>query len=240
MPPEYGRSRPSGNLLRWCVLILALDSATSRCAAGVIDDDRLLAARIGAGERNEAAVLPALAQEALAAAGVEPATLGMVAVTVGPGSFTGIRAALALAHGIALGAGIPVVGVTVGEAIAPALPALGSRDLWVATDSRRGRVFLEQRPGTAEWTVLSCALDDLPAPSGPVAVGGDAAIEVAARLAARDASVMLTDARRPAPRHIALAALARLRGTLPPRPAQPLYVDPPEARLPTGAARPAP
>jgi len=222
------------------VLILALDSATSRCSAGVIDDGRLLASRSGAGERNEAAVLPALAQEALAAAEVAPASIGMVAVTVGPGSFTGIRAGLALAHGFAIGAEVPVIGVTVGETIAPALPALGERELWVATDSRRGRAFLEQRPGTASWSVLSCRLDDLPIPDGTVAIAGDAAIEVAARLAARDARVMLTDARRPLPRHVALAALARARGELPPRTAQPLYVDLPEARLPAGARQPVP
>ena len=55
------------------------------------------------------------------------ADLDLVAVTVGPGSFTGIRAALALAHGLALAAGVPVIGVTVGEALADALPHLGDR-----------------------------------------------------------------------------------------------------------------
>ena len=69
-------------------------------------------------------------------------------------------------------------------------------------------------------------------------MAGDAAAAVAARLAARDADVMLTDARLPIARHVAVAAERRLRGELQPLPAQPLYVDPPEARLP--AARPAP
>ena len=48
--------------------------------------------------------------------------LDAVAAVVGPGGFTGIRAALALAEGIGLGAGIPVIGVTTGEALAAAVP----------------------------------------------------------------------------------------------------------------------
>jgi hypothetical protein len=51
---------------------------------------------------------------------------------------------------------------------------------------------------------------------------------------------MLTDARLPTARHIAVVGARRLAGDLPPRPAQPLYVDPPEARLPQGGLRPAP
>jgi len=52
--------------------------------------------------------------------------------------------------------------------------------------------------------------------------------------------VMLTDVRIPAGRHIAAVACQRLAGALPPLPAQPLYVDPPEARLPAGGLRPPP
>ena len=155
--------------------------------------------------------------------------LDLVAVTVGPGSFTGIRAGLALAHGIALAAGIPVVGVTVGEALADSLPRLGERRLWSAIDSRRGRVFLER-----DGTILAFSLDLLPPPQGKIAVAGDAAIAVASRLAARDADVMLTDARLPQARHVAVVGERRFAGVLPPLPAQPLYVDPPEARLPAG------
>jgi tRNA threonylcarbamoyladenosine biosynthesis protein TsaB len=77
----------------------------------------------------------------------------------------------------------------------------------------------------------------LPAADGPVAVAGDAAIEVAARLAARNETTMLTDARLPLARHLATVGQRRLRGDLPPLPAQPLYIDPPEARLPEGGLR---
>lgn len=216
------------------MLTLALDAALDRCAAALIDDDRLLDERAVPG--GEASRLPDLVRALLDTA----PPLDLIAVTVGPGSFTGIRAALALAHGIADGAGIAVVGVTVGEAIALALPHLGERELWVACESRRGRLFLERAPGTALARIDAFDLDDLPAPDRPVALAGTAAGPVAARLAARNLPVMLTDARRPLPRHIALAGLARHAGRLPPLAAQPLYVDPPEAKLPAGGLRPAP
>jgi tRNA threonylcarbamoyl adenosine modification protein YeaZ len=215
------------------MLILALDSALGGRSVGVVADGAL-AAGLSLAE-GDGPSLPEMAQAVLDRAGAAAGALGLIAVTVGPGRFTGIRAALALAHGIGASTGAPVVGVTVGEAIADAFPRLGRRRLLVATDSRRGRVFLE-RDGRAE----GFALDELPAEREPVAVAGDAAPAVAAWLAGRGGDVMLLDARAPMPRHVALAALARLRGELPVREAQPLYVDPPAASLPAGGLRPPP
>jgi tRNA threonylcarbamoyl adenosine modification protein YeaZ len=217
------------------MLVLALDSALARWSAGIVADGVLRAGRRQKAGRGQAALLPMMVAAVLDEAGVSATDLDLIAVTVGPGSFTGIRAGLALAHGIALGAGVAVVGVTVGEALADALPHLGTRTLWSAIDSRRGRVFLER-----DGSVVACALDSLPRPAGPVAVAGDAAVAVAAWLAAHDIDVMLTDARLPTARHVAMASVRRLAGALPPLAAQPLYVDPPEARLPQGGLRPAP
>lgn len=163
-----------------------------------------------------------MAQSVLLAAGVMPAQLTLVAVTVGPGSFTGIRAALSLAHGIALAANVPVVGVTVGEALT--IPDLG-RTQWTAIDTHRGRVFLDR--GT---DITSQALDMLPYPPGPISLAGDAAIVVASRLAARGADVLLLPARLPSPAGVAAAARRRACAGTGSRHLQPLYVDPPEAR----------
>lgn len=225
--------------------ILALDAALARCSATLVADQAVVAEAWQDGRFGHAATLPALARDvlardvlardAMAHDGAQAGALDAVAVVVGPGSFTGIRAAVALAHGLALGAGIPVVGVTVHEALAHALPRLGRRALWTVVDSRRGRVFLDQGAGP-----VATALDALPRPGTPVAIAGDAAIAVAARLAARGDDVMLTDARRPGGRHIAVVAEDRLAGRLPPLAPLPLYVDPPEARLPSGGVRPAP
>jgi len=214
--------------------ILALDSALGRCSAGVVSDGEVDAERQTEAS-GQATMLPAMVARVLEEATIAPDLLDLIAVTVGPGSFTGIRAALALAHGIALGTGAPIVGVTVGEALASALPKLGARRLWTAINARRERIFLE-RDGQA----IACALDALPDPDGAIAVAGDAAVTVAARLAARDVDVMLTDARFPTPRHVAVVAARRMAGALPPRAALPLYIDPPEARLPQQGRRPPP
>lgn len=203
--------------------ILALDAALSGCSAGVVGPNGVLAERRATGDRGQVAALPMMVQSVLSQAGVAPGRLAMVAVTVGPGSFTGIRSALSLAHGIALAAKVPLVGVTVGEALA--VPDHG-RLQWVAVDTRRGRVFLECGTG-----ITTEALDALPLPFGPVSLAGDAAIAVASRLAAHGADVLLLPARMPMPAGVAAAARRRV-GTGPDfRPVQPLYVDPPEVRL---------
>lgn len=215
--------------------VLALDAALARCAAAVVIDAHTVSVRQTDAARGHAALLPAMARAVLDEAGLSATSLDLIAVTVGPGSFTGIRAGLALAHGIALAAGVRPVGVTVGEALAESLPHLGGRRLWVAIDSRRGRVFLER---DSDIEVVS--LDALPAVGGLVAVAGDAAAVVASRLAARDVDVMLTDARLPLVRHVAVVGERRAAGRLRPLAAQPLYIDPPEARLPAGGLRPPP
>lgn len=195
---------------------LVLDAASARGVAAVVAHGRVLAVRSMEG-RQAAAGLAALAQSALEAAGVTTSALGYVAVTVGPGSFTGLRAALSLAHGIGLAAGIPVLGATVGDAFRAEAP--DGRPVWVALDTKRGQVFLD-----CGGRVSSVPLDLLPMPPSAVSIAGDAAVAVASRLAARGADVLLLAARRPCPAGIAAAA------SIHKRPAQPLYVDPPEAR----------
>ena len=202
-------------------MILVLDAALDGCLAAVVRDGTVVAERRQTGGRGSSAVLPEMARAVLAEAGVAAADLSVVAVTVGPGSFTGVRAALALAQGIALAAGVPVRGVSLGEAMRAVTPVPD----WVVIDSRRGRVFLD-----IDGTVASVALDALPEPGRPVSVAGDAARLVVDRLGARG---VLLDADGPTPGGIALAAMAGERAAVP------LYVDPAEAR-PGPAGRPAP
>jgi tRNA threonylcarbamoyl adenosine modification protein YeaZ len=212
--------------------ILAIDAALSRAGLAVVGADGVAVTRhFVEGRPGLIETLPPLLDACLKESG---AGVDAVAVTIGPGSFTGLRTAISLAQGFAAAAGIPVFGVTVDEAFAQAFPTL-HRPLWVAIRARKDRIFLI-RDGAAE----AFADADLPRTKTPVAVAGDAANEMAARLAAGGGDVILTNARRIDPVWVARVALARQAAGLPPREAQPVYVDPPEAKLPAGGLRPEP
>lgn len=219
--------------------ILALNGASGRDGAGLglLDGAPVLESWI---EGQGAAVgLPAALDAALDEAGWTARSLDLIAVLVGPGSFTGLRASLALAHGLALGGGADLVGATVGEAMAPALRDTAAGALvWCVSQARRDRVFIETIDATGTVAApIACMLDSLPAADGPLLVAGDVGDLVAARLRARGDAVTL-GAARPDFAGIARAALRRRSGGLAPLSAQPLYVDAPEARLP-GAGVPA-
>lgn len=218
--------------------ILAIEGALARCSAAVLAHGTVLAAACADAPRGQPALLPSMVQGVLARAGLAAAALDAVAVGIGPGGFTGLRAAIALAAGIAHGAGRPLVGVTTGEALLAARPGpwRAGHAIWSAIDNRRGRVVLEIFPPGADTpgAPLVAALDALPAPVGPVLVLGDAAEAVAAALRARgddaDPAPGLPDA-------IALAgiAAARLRAGGPVRGAAPLYAEPPAVTGPAAA-----
>jgi tRNA threonylcarbamoyladenosine biosynthesis protein TsaB len=205
------------------MLILALEGALACCSACIWDDGALRAEAEAPGERGHPAVLPALVERVLREAGVAAPSLGLVAVGVGPGGFTGLRTTLALARGLALAAGVPLAGVTTGEALAAALtPAeAAGRAVWCALDNKRGRLILERAGRLPE------ALDEaaLPHPEAPVVLVGDAAPRAAARLAARGAPVRLGAPRLPRARQVAAVAARQTA-----RPAEPLYVEPPAVR----------
>ncbi|WP_419895863.1 tRNA (adenosine(37)-N6)-threonylcarbamoyltransferase complex dimerization subunit type 1 TsaB [Roseomonas sp. USHLN139] len=214
--------------------ILALDGALARASAAVWAEGRVLAARAAEGARGQAVALPPMVAAVLAEAGVAAASLDAVAAVVGPGGFTGIRAALALAQGVALAAGRPAIGVSTGEALAASLPEelRAAHAVWSATDTRRGRILLERfAPGslTPLGPPEPFPLDALPVPEGVVALVGDAAPLLAAQLGDR---ALLTGALLPDAAAVAAVAALRLQGKLPPRACLPLYVEPPAVTPP--------
>lgn len=221
-------------------LILAIDAASPVCSAALWDT--AAGAARGSTERQgptgEAALLPRMVADLLAANGLTVADLAAIAVNVGPGSFTGLRASVALAQGLALARGLPVVAVTIAEALGAALGADSDSLVWCALDARQGRLFLHQGGGPADWSVAQLA--DPPLPDRPLILTGDAAETLGAALTAAGATVCISDARQSHARLVAQAAARRLTGTLPPLAATPLYIDPPRALLPRGGLRPPP
>ncbi len=211
-----------------------LNAASARLGArfGLLEHGVLRHEGLSEGQGAANGLAPLL-DRTLRALGWRASSLDMIAVVVGPGSFTGLRASLALAHGLALGGGAAVVGVTVGEALAPALRTqAGDAAVWCASQARRGRVFIE-RPDLDDAPIHAAMLDALPPCDGPVLVAGDAEAALVDALLQRGDQVRRAGIAAPSVREIASAASRRLSGALPSRPAQPLYVDAPEARLPT-------
>lgn len=93
-------------------LILALDAATGPCSVAVLKGALTLAHRREERPQKQAALLLPMTAEALAEAGATYADLARIVCTVGPGSFTGIRIALAAARGLGFAGGVPVSGIS--------------------------------------------------------------------------------------------------------------------------------
>jgi tRNA threonylcarbamoyl adenosine modification protein YeaZ len=224
------------------LLILALDASSSRCSAVLWSGEaggHLLASREREGQTGDAARLPGMVATLLADHGLTAADLSGVAVSVGPGSFTGLRASLAFAEGLAAGAGIPVIGVTVAEALAvSALAEVAHLPVWCALDARQGRLFLHRGGAPEAWEVAS--LSHPPRPDAPVALTGDAAEALGAVLRDGGAQTVVTAARSCHAREVAIAGLARAQDRILPLAATPLYIDPPRALTPKGGLRPPP
>lgn len=120
--------------------ILALDSATPHGGVALLDGERVCGHALVQGEADHVARLPEAVVRLLEEAGWQPGDLDGVAVTLGPGSFTGVRIALGLAKGLALGLGIPVAGVSTLELVAVA-SGHTSGVVVPILDARRGEVF---------------------------------------------------------------------------------------------------
>lgn len=130
------------------MLGLAVESAgrTTSAALWQLEAGHLSLLGDGALPRDEAKAdqLITLVERLIFAHDLHYADLGVVAVNRGPGSFTGIRSAVALARGLALAADLPVLGVTSHEALAATLAHdVAGRPLLIALDARRGEVYVQ-------------------------------------------------------------------------------------------------
>jgi tRNA threonylcarbamoyladenosine biosynthesis protein TsaB len=126
--------------------VLAIDTALEVCAAAVLDTERTggLTSRSRPMARGHAEALMPMIAAVMSAAQVEFAELDRIAVTVGPGSFTGLRVGVAAARGIALASGKPAVGLTTLAALAaPFFDADESKALLAVIDARHSQVYMQ-------------------------------------------------------------------------------------------------
>jgi len=125
--------------------LLALDCAGLGCSVALWRDGSIAAEQVREMVRGHAEALMPMIDEVMVAADERLDTLDRLAVTVGPGSFTGIRVGLAAARGLALAIGCPVIGVGTLEALAEGTdPAERVNHTVLAVlDARRGEVYAQ-------------------------------------------------------------------------------------------------
>ncbi len=208
------------------MIVLAIDTCLSACSVAVVEHDRMLASASEPMTRGHQERLAPLARDVMRAAGLGFASIDRIGVTVGPGSFTGLRVGLAFAKGLALALGRPCVGVGALEALAGALASDGLRAAVI--DAGRGRVFLQifdreaaiVAPDSLEITTAAARLAEL-VQGGDLTMTGPGA----ALLSAAAPHASLVD--QPAPSPLVIARLAARAPVAPPRP---LYLRAPDAK----------
>jgi tRNA threonylcarbamoyladenosine biosynthesis protein TsaB len=215
--------------------ILAIDTSCGAAAAAVVESSRLepLAVLSRTMTRGHAETLAPMVAEAVRSIDGGVGSLDRIAVTTGPGSFTGIRVGLAMARAMGLVVGIPVVGVSTLAAFAAQLLSVPRQGVIApAIDARHGSAYFQLfessgRPlGPPRCDALRECVRQIG--DGPALLAGDAALLLAAE--ARRAGLPYDlDSATDAPD---IVAVARMGLALDPaaNPARPLYIKPPDAR----------
>lgn len=213
------------------MILLALDTAGADCAAALYDSagDRLLSSVVETIGKGHAERLMAVTDAALDQAGLALEAVERIAVTVGPGSFTGIRVGVAAARGFALALGVEAVGVsTLAVVAAEARAAHPGRPVMAALDARRGEVYAQlfSAGGGAESAPLLLSLGE----AARLARESGAAVAGSARpLLVENAGTGGQDRFSP----LFIARLGAGDGVLPP---SPLYLRGPDAKPQAGFA----
>ncbi|MDP6953251.1 MAG: tRNA (adenosine(37)-N6)-threonylcarbamoyltransferase complex dimerization subunit type 1 TsaB [Alphaproteobacteria bacterium] len=216
--------------------LLALDTAMEACSVALWHGDKVAVARRQAMARGHAEALMPMVATVMAEAGIDYGDLDAFAVTRGPGTFTGLRIGLAAARGLALAAARPLIGLTTLEVLAAAVPEdRRGHGVMAAIDARRGeiygQVFAPDLSPLGEPAARGAEAWGGEISGGPLRVVGTAAQQMTDLLGA-GAEAIPGDGCPDAAVAAALAARRPLPGMG--VPVAPLYLRPPDARLPGG------
>jgi tRNA threonylcarbamoyladenosine biosynthesis protein TsaB len=208
------------------MIVLGLDTCLTACSVAVSDGARVLAHESEDMARGHQERLAPMVQRVMAEAALPFSRLERIGVTVGPGSFTGLRVGLAFAKGLGAALGAPVAGVGVLEVLAAAAEGL----VFAAVDARRDQVYLQgfeggralMAPDALELGTAAARVAEIAADRPVTLVGSGAPLLADVAPAARVLVPAGADAR----------LVARLAAARAPAPARPLYLRAPDARLP--------
>jgi tRNA threonylcarbamoyl adenosine modification protein YeaZ len=218
-------------------MLLAFDTSMAACSAAIYDlaHGRVGAFRFARMERGHADALAPMIKEVMDEAGIGFSAVERIGVTLGPGTFTGVRTGIAMARGLALALDRPIAGIDTLSAIA-ANAASGNTPLVIAADARRDELYFGLARSSLPPLVLPVgeAVHRLPAgESFILGTGADALIAAApsGRL------VRLQDGDLPDARNFAALCAAIPPASVPP---EPLYLRPPDAKPQIQPSRTAP
>jgi len=221
-------------------IVLALDTAGSACSVAVGRGALVLAREHRDMRHGHAEALLPMIDRTTAVAGLHAGDMAVVAVSVGPGGFTGIRAGLAAAQGLALASGAALVGVTSFAAVAAKLPR-HDNPLLVVLDSRREDFYVQlfAQDGTALGEPAAVSPDDLgrfattAIGDAPLRIAGDMAEGAAEALRSRSGMTIIPGS---APDAIGVLAAASRQAFI--VRARPLYLRPPDVSFPKRPVHP--
>ena len=208
-------------------VLLAVETALGACSVAVLNGDTVLAHHFQEMTRGHAEALAPMVDDAMRHAGIAFADLDRLAVTTGPGTFTGQRVGLAFMRGLRVALKKPLIGATTLEAMAA---ATRSGRAAAIHDARRDEAYLLLWEMGA--TVLASTVMPFDAAVarirgfGSCALCGTGAVQAGAALGG---GFTVTDIRQPDALWVARLAMAR---PVPDQPPAPLYLRAPDAKLP--------
>lgn len=210
------------------MLVLGLDTCLNACSVAVLDDGIVLAHLSEPMARGHQERLAPMARAAMAEAGKAFGELDRIGVTVGPGSFTGLRVGVAFAKGVASALAKPAVGVGTLEALAASAEGLVA----AVIDARREQLYIQvfegghplMAPDVLPLGTAAARVVELAMGRALTLIGSGAPLLAPLAPGASQVTPAGCDARQ----------VARLAATRRPAPLRPLYLRAPDAKLPGG------